>query len=748
MDAATSYDVPTCGSMSVHHEKDTHRENGVKHGRMYHASRHQQHEPHTILLNDRVFHAWKLDAIVARDQQQSKLWSVKIHTVRQDDERLDNVDATPSTGSNPFETSLAETATCKTKPEPCHVSGMDDHKTKNEDVHAFVERRGGSSFVADDDNVTIVQRPMTSHLESRIDRRRTAAAIFIDMTACSSSSSLSPPGQNLVKSAISRTNCDDHDRMEEEPRSQTSHESQMSLYGRRTDCVHDEDDDNDEEEKRLDRQEKENNTNDIDTAVRLVSHDSHHPRATAHVLQAPRPKQNLDHGDLSSTLVTPLASILNLSAIEKGAHVIQWLEEILIHSSSSTLTATNAVDKSSSAAVVGLFDQDLSTTTTFVHEKHTMHDKAPTHNNRRYVTPHENTWRENHTDTQVVYPDTCVVPTAPQWDDLETVALHDGGATRHPDKHGHHHPENRTTPEAAPTVAETSMLVAHHSDKDAAYPEKPTTPRDEKNALVSSPAVNVRATWSATSPQATVPSGRVRMNDLYPDKATVMNPDLPDKARTTFPESDPPEGPRVGTPPTVFAPTRASEQAAAAGPMAKEEDNDNDDDDDIICAVCCGGESFEDDLILLCDGCNVGVHQHCYGVNVVQETQWFCDACLARHESQRCDKRKNGFKPAHDNQVSRPSSFSSSSSSSSSLHDPNVIRCVLCPMVRGALKRSQCGQWVHLQCFLWYTSRVDNTVVLYVCVCVPLGSLNCKCTCFPFTTVVTNIEKRQALALP
>ncbi|OQS00722.1 DEAD/DEAH box RNA helicase, partial [Thraustotheca clavata] len=82
------------------------------------------------------------------------------------------------------------------------------------------------------------------------------------------------------------------------------------------------------------------------------------------------------------------------------------------------------------------------------------------------------------------------------------------------------------------------------------------------------------------------------------------------------------------------------------------------------CQVCGETYSFDCNPILFCDGCNIGVHQECYGVQEVPNGSWFCDFC---------SKVKKGTKP----------------------------KCALCPIVKGAYKQTLCKQWVHLQCFLW-----------------------------------------------
>ena len=90
--------------------------------------------------------------------------------------------------------------------------------------------------------------------------------------------------------------------------------------------------------------------------------------------------------------------------------------------------------------------------------------------------------------------------------------------------------------------------------------------------------------------------------------------------------------------------------------------------DEAVCAVCQYDDSYDDNLIIVCDGCDVAVHQDCYGVKKVPTGAWLCDPCS--HGQRRNPK-------------------------------PPAPECCLCHKKGGAFKTTEDGRWAHIMCAIW-----------------------------------------------
>ncbi|MCH0629302.1 hypothetical protein JNB11_04925 [Kocuria palustris] len=81
------------------------------------------------------------------------------------------------------------------------------------------------------------------------------------------------------------------------------------------------------------------------------------------------------------------------------------------------------------------------------------------------------------------------------------------------------------------------------------------------------------------------------------------------------------------------------------------------------CAVCNDSDCTDDNAIVFCDGCDIAVHQECYGIAFIPEGLWLCRHCMINRD-----------KPAN---------------------------CVCCPLSTGAFKQLDSSKWAHVVCALW-----------------------------------------------
>lgn len=100
---------------------------------------------------------------------------------------------------------------------------------------------------------------------------------------------------------------------------------------------------------------------------------------------------------------------------------------------------------------------------------------------------------------------------------------------------------------------------------------------------------------------------------------------------------------------------RSSSAAAVNGEPGEEPDT--------TCVICDDGDCENTNAIVFCDGCNIPVHQDCYGIPNIPEGQWLCRKCVAV--------------------------------------GGGVPTCIFCPNSEGAFKQTNDQRWGHVLCAMW-----------------------------------------------
>lgn len=101
-----------------------------------------------------------------------------------------------------------------------------------------------------------------------------------------------------------------------------------------------------------------------------------------------------------------------------------------------------------------------------------------------------------------------------------------------------------------------------------------------------------------------------------------------------------------------------------------EEESDVHNEIQLYCDICTKSETASENDLLLCKGCNLCVHQECYGVPYVQSNMWACRKCIYVGKE--------------------------------------TPKCELCTRLGGAYKQTEDFKWAHVLCVLY----VENAAFL------------------------------------
>ena len=134
------------------------------------------------------------------------------------------------------------------------------------------------------------------------------------------------------------------------------------------------------------------------------------------------------------------------------------------------------------------------------------------------------------------------------------------------------------------------------------------------------------------------------------------------------------------------------------------------------CSICKDGEVSPQNQIVFCEGCNVSVHQACYGVETVPEGDYFCRVCEADAAARAngdmlpgatADEGEAGLSQSTV-AASQDTTFEGDASAVASPAAPLVKPkqsqlCELCPVMTGAFVPTvNEGKFVHVCCAKWH----------------------------------------------